>query len=184
MNPNSRSQRRRTSPRSNIAAVSPTKSASQSPETGDLLARYIADLQEVRAHRSASLLPPLQAAWGGWLDQLPFDWIVTLTFAVQVHPEQARKRWLRWIRALEHHPARPVGIELIWARADEQQRRQVIHFHALIALVGSVSIVSASKLWERIGGGWAHIRRYQSGLGGAYYISKGGDVELSPVWFD
>jgi hypothetical protein len=117
-------------------------------------------------------------------DPLQFDWIASLTFAVYVHPEQAHKRWLRWIYAVQHHPDRPGSIDLIWARADEQQRRRVIHFHALIALVGSVSIFSAAKLWERIGGGWAHIRPYQAGLGGAHYISKGGDVELSPVWFD
>lgn len=181
----SRRSRSRTLIRSSKPHITPMPAANAvqpPPADGELKARYVADLQRIRAERIAP--HSLARAWGDWLDPLPFDWFVTLTFPVQVHPEQAHKRWRRWIRALEHHPKRPAGIDLIWARADEQQRRQVIHFHALIALVGSVPIFSAGKLWERIGGGWAHIRPYQSGLGGAYYISKGGDVELSSVWFD
>jgi hypothetical protein len=130
------------------------------------------------------MIPPLQAIWGDWLSSFSWDWFVTLTFAVDVHPEQARKRFLRWLDAVEHHPLRPAGIALIWVRADEQQRRQVIHSHALLACVGNVPIIGASTIWQRIGGGWAHIRPYQAGLGGAHYIAKGGDIELGPVWFD
>lgn len=163
--------------------ASPPNIAPQAPADGKLQARYRADLQRARVERSASL-PPLQAAWGDWISSCPWDWFVTLTFAVDVHPEQARKRTQRWLDAVEHHRNRPAGIPLIWVRADEQQRRQVIHSHALLAVVGSVPIMAASRLWQRIGGGWAHIRPYQPGLGGAYYIAKGGDIELSPVWFE
>ncbi len=147
-----------------------------------LHAQYKVDLQEIRAQLSATL-PPLQAAWGDWLASFKWNWFVTGTFAVDVHPEQARKRWLRWIDVLEHHPDHSPALPIIWARADEQQRRQVIHCHALIASVDGVSIFGAAKLWQRNGGGWAHIRPYSSGRGAAYYLAKGGDIELGPHWF-
>jgi hypothetical protein len=171
--------------RDSIKSRSATAAADTAPQpsTNDTLrTQYRAELQKVRAQLS-SALPPLQAAWGDWLASFGWKWYFTGTFAVDVHPEQARKRWLRWIDALEHHPDHSPRFPLIWARADEQQRRQVIHCHALVASVDRVSIFAAAKLWQRNGGGWAHIRPYNSGRGAAHYIAKGGDIELGPHWF-
>lgn len=157
------------------------RSSNQSADD-KLPALYQAELQKARTQISATL-PPLKAAWGDWLIGFSWEWWVTTTFAVNVHPEQARKRWLRWIDVLEGHPDHSPALPIIWARADEWQRRHVIHCHALIASVDRISIFAAAKLWQRNGGGWAHIRPYSSGRGAAYYLAKGGDIELGPHWF-
>ena len=147
-----------------------------------LMAKYQADLAAHRATRSAGL-PPLQAAWGTFLQPHPWDLFVTLTFANPVHPEQGRKRFLRWITALERHPARRANGAVVCERGYEHQRRHVIHYHLLLAGVDGIPIFAAIHAWHRIGEGGADIRRYSPGRGGAFYIAKGGDVELSPTWF-
>jgi hypothetical protein len=44
--------------------------------------------------------------------------------------------------------------------------------------------MAAMKGWENLGGGWARIDIYRHDLGGAYYLAKGNNVEVGPVWFD
>jgi len=127
----------------------------------------------------------VQKAIGDWVYRRPWNWFVTLTFAAQVHPEQADKRYLRWIAALTHHPARRAAPgPVVWARGTELQGREVIHYHALIAGVAPISVFAASKLWEKIGGGHARIYPYTWDLGAAYYFGKAGDVDFSSTWFD
>ncbi len=143
----------------------------------------LSELETWRALASPSL-PPIQREWGDWLGPFPWIWFVTATFANPVHPEQARKRWGRWIHDLEAYewrwPLRPI----IWAVGWERQRRGVLHIHALVARVEDVPSFVAMRRWERIGGGYARIVTYDPAKGAAYYIAKGGDVELSPVWFE
>ncbi len=148
-----------------------------------LMVHYRAELAATRARLSAAL-PPLQAAWGEFLRPHPWAWFVTLTFADPVHPEQANKRFRRWIAALERHPDRCAHGPIVWARGDERQRRQVVHFHALLAGVEKIQIFAAINLWRRIGGGWARIEPYDPSRGGEFYIAKSGDVELSATWFE
>ena len=69
-----------------------------------LMALYRADLDAVRA-KLAAHLPPLQREWGTWLRPWPWDWFGTFTFASPVHPEQADKRWRRWVWAIQHNGA-------------------------------------------------------------------------------
>jgi hypothetical protein len=122
---------------------------------------------------------------GDWLRRLPWDAFATLTLAEPVHPEQADKRYMRWIAALTRHPARRAAHgRVIWARGTELQRRGVIHFHALIAGIAPIPVFAASKLWEQIGGGHARIYPYTWSLGAAYYFGKAGDVDFSATWFD
>jgi len=122
-------------------------------------------------------------SWGDFLHRLPFDWFLTLTFPTPVHPEQAAKRWQRWVATLQRHPDRAGAGPLVWARAEERQTRGVIHFHGLLAGIAGIPRMAAIRLWERAGGGWGRIEIYRQDLRGSYYVAKRGDIELSPSWF-
>ena len=94
------------------------------PDAG-LMALYRADLDAVRAELAAHL-PPLQREWGNWLRPWPWEWFGTFTFASPVHPEQADKRWRRWVWAIQHNGARSTRSPVVWVRGDEQQEQGVI----------------------------------------------------------
>lgn len=108
-----------------------------------------------------------------------------MTFQVQVHPEQAAKRWTRWIRVLERVQRHQVR----WARALEYQRRGVVHYHALIWFGGREQghRLKAMARWEEIGQGFARIVTYDHGRGAGYYlgkyVAKGGEVDLGGLWW-
>jgi hypothetical protein len=143
-----------------------------------------AGLKEARLLGSSSL-PALQQAWGNFIRDRPWDVFATCTFQDQVHPERANKLWNAWIHGVEHSRFRISKPQpIIWARATELQRRGVYHYHALLANVAGVPLFVAMRLWEQIGGGFARILPYDVHRGAAYYIAKGGEIDLSPCWFD
>ena len=116
-----------------------------------------------------------------------WDWYATMTFAHHVHPEQAGRRWARWLRALEKQAACRVR----WARALEWQKREVLHYHALVwfeqqDLAGGPPRLAAMKKWEEIGGGFSRIVAYDPARGGGYYlgkyVAKGGEVDVGGRW--
>jgi hypothetical protein len=119
----------------------------------------------------ASKTPPATVSEGyrAWLSQFAWDWFGTLTFDGPIHPEQAAKRWSRWLRLLESRGGR----EIRWVRASEYQQRGVLHFHCLLAEVGSTACMAAKTEWERIGGGHARIVHYDPRLNGIGYLAKG-----------
>jgi hypothetical protein len=144
---------------------------------------YRAELARVRAEEFPSV-PPTQWGWYDFLSPHPWTWFVTLTFASPIHPEQAGKRWARWINALERHSSRrPKLTPVIWARGDERQSRGVLHYHALVGNVLGVPEVTALRLWERLGGGFGRITPYDRSRLGALYIAKDGNVGLSDAWW-
>jgi hypothetical protein len=129
--------------------------------------------------------PDLQAPLGQWLGTFPWDWYATMTFAEPVHPEQAVKRWDRWVRDLERRQAHRVR----WARALEYQKRGVIHYHALVWFGGASQAhrLTAMDQWVLIGGGFARIVTYDPHLGATHYlgkyIAKGGEIDLGGKWW-
>jgi len=129
-------------------------------------------------------IPLWQWGWHDFLYRYAWTWFVTLTFGSAIHPEQASKRWVRWVDALQRHPSRrPKLTPVIWARGDELQARGVLHFHSLVGNVLGVPEFAGLRLWERLGGGFARIALYDRSRLGSLYIAKGGDVELSePFW--
>lgn len=166
-----------------LSSKTAAKPAAETPEHADaMLSRYRADLADFREQRAAKL-PPVQRAWGTWLFDFPWEQFVTLTFRQAIHPEQAHKRLLRWLNALDHDPSRDKHQPVIWTCGEERQGRGVIHYHLLVAGVAGIKVEVAISLWTRIGGGWIDLRPYNRQLGAAYYIAKGGHVELGPAWF-
>lgn len=129
--------------------------------------------------------PDLREPTGTWLAQFPWDWYATMTFTEPVHPEQAAKRWERWVRDVEHDKRQRVR----WVRALEYQKRSVVHYHALIWFGGATEArrLTAMDRWEVIGGGYARIFAYDPTLGATHYlgkyISKGGEIDYGGKWW-
>jgi hypothetical protein len=139
---------------------------------------------------------PMIGAWVEFLKDYEWQWFATLTFKDAVHPEAAGKRFNYWTRLLDDsngvpckksktHPKR-----VRWARGLEWQKRDVLHFHAVMGNVPTELDTSAYRdLWART---WLEIGRtgYASifpveKVGGvvgyiAKYCAKGGEIDLSP----
>lgn len=138
----------------------------------------------------------LPAAWAELMGRHEWEWFVTLTFRESKHPEAADKCWRYWVRcldrsllgprALRDHPERGT----VWVRGLEWQRRDVVHFHALMQWEGGLDTKAGRfdwmREWERIGGGMARIFPVRSQVEAARYVSKyvtkGGEVDLSPSY--
>ena len=130
------------------------------PDAG-LMKVYRADLDAVRADLAAPL-PPLQREWGKWVRDFSWDWFGTFTFPSAIHPEQADKRWTRWVWAIQRSGGRTTRDPVVWVRGAERQERGVFHYHALLGRVAGVGLFGAVRLWEGLAGGWAKIEPYNN----------------------
>jgi hypothetical protein len=138
---------------------------------------------------------PLDDGWVAFLKDYEWQWFATLTFEDAVHPEAASKRYVYWTRLLDEaygvpkkkradHPRR-----VRWARGLEWQKRDVLHFHAVIGNIPTESDTRAERgywqeKWFELGRtGIARIWPVESAEGVVQYIakycSKGGEVDLS-----
>jgi len=131
----------------------------------------------------------LQEGWIEFVSKFePFELYCTLTFLEDIHPEQANRRFKRFIRKINEslygRRYREQGKGIYWVRALEYQRRQVIHFHALLGGgVYKLHRLRTMKLWENEkGNGMARIEKYNPTLGARHYlskyVSKGGEIDL------
>jgi hypothetical protein len=138
----------------------------------------------------------LQAAWVHVLAAYDWQWFVTCTFREAVHPERADKAFRYWVKLIDaarlgpnyRSPSRE-PLRTRWVRALEWQKRDVLHYHALIGNLGEYDSAEACRRvwadeWDRIGG-FAHIDTIGlvRGVCGyvAKYVSKGGQIDLSPT---
>lgn len=86
----------------------------------------------------------------------PFDWFVTHTFhKIHPSPKTAWKLYNRWIRLLNEEifgrRFREDGTGIIHVTSMEYQKRDCIHFHALIKGVPDhISRIKYAKVWENI----------------------------------
>ncbi|HEY3285811.1 MAG TPA: hypothetical protein VGJ96_01680, partial [Gemmatimonadaceae bacterium] len=140
-------------------------------------------------------------AWREFVSRYPWSWFGTFTFAREVHPEAADKRYRVWASKLSRSLygarwyKRQSGV--YWIRALEMQRRGVIHYHAL---VGAARLARADdrlaranrRAWEaewlEIGRGFARLETPRSiGCVSGYcakYVAKGGEIDLGGVFPD
>jgi hypothetical protein len=133
----------------------------------------------------------LRDAWIQFIRKLePLDWFATFTFREPVHPEQANRRYHRFIRTLNETTYgkryREKGLGVYHINALEWQKRDVLHFHSLIG--GGVSNLDQfywMELWNR-DNGFARIFPYQSSGAPGYvskYVVKGGEIDIYlPPW--
>ncbi len=123
--------------------------------------------------------PQLLAAWVDFLGRWTWDWFATLTFPRAVHPESADKRFRLWISKIN----RAIPDQVRWVRALELQRREVIHYHALLGGGGVSELHRLSWMdeWSDVAG-WARIERPRSDQAVRRYCGKytlkGGDVDV------
>jgi len=112
--------------------------------------------------------PTLQEGWIEFVSKFePFELYCTLTFIEDIHPEQADRRYKRFIRKINEslygRRYREQGKGIYWVKALEYQRRDVIQS-------------------ER-GNGMARIDKYNPTLGARHYLSKyvsksGGEIDI------
>lgn len=149
----------------------------------------------------------LRDQWVCLLSRYRWDWFCTFTFRTQAHPETASKSFRFWVAKLNRslygrnwykHPDRSV----VWVRALEWQRRNVIHYHALLASpeVADLNQIARRSIWAKewnalgrddptkktsgTGPGFALIERARNEIAVNAYISKyvikGGEIDVSP----
>ena len=134
----------------------------------------------------------LAESWAEFLARFEWQWYCTLTFREEVHPEQADKIFKRWIRQINQkvysrsyykHPGR--GIK--WVRAQEDQKRGVLHYHALLADDKDLNVQLLRKDQEAIWNGLAGFATiypitYSLQAVTSYvskYVTKEGEIVLS-----
>ena len=127
----------------------------------------------------------LREAWVALLGRWQWEWFCTFTFHDLVHPEAADKRFrvlisqanrvLYGVRWAKH------GAGLRWVRALEYQKRDVIHYHALIAGVQDLRRLYWMDRWHELAG-YARIEPVESAAAVSRYVSKyvvkGGEIDL------
>jgi len=138
----------------------------------------------------------LQTAWVHFLAGYEWQWFVTCTFREAVHPERADKAFRYWVGLLDefrlgrkYKRSCHWHMRSRWVRALEWQKREVLHYHAL---VGNLEFTFGAQLmrsfwkdeWDRIGG-FGRIDQVTQ-VGGvcgyvAKYVAKGGQVDCSPT---
>ena len=133
----------------------------------------------------------LTAAWLNLLGRYRFDWFMTGTFRDSVHPEEAAKRFRRFINDLNRSLygrrwMRQPGGGVYWVVGWEMQRRDVLHLHVLIGDVEDLNN-RARRLtwmdhWNRLAG-FARIEAIVDHQAVARYVckyvAKGGEIDLS-----
>jgi len=152
----------------------------------------------------------LKEAWVEFIKRYePFTWYVTLTFQEPKHPESADKAFFRWIRHINEslygrrYRERKKGVT--WFKCLEYQKRDVIHFHCLLAdpHLYKLKRLDFMKAWEynchprkawaydsnpdiELVNGYARIFKYDATRGAVNYCSKyvlkGGEIDayISP----
>ena len=113
-----------------------------------------------------------------------------MTFRHPVHPEAADKRFRVWVSLInrELYGVRWArhGDGIWWARALEWQRRDVVHYHALLGGAGLDALrrLSWMDAWTELAG-WARIEPPRAGDAVRGYVSKyvvkddaGGELDL------
>ena len=111
--------------------------------------------------------------------------VLYFTFRDLVHPEAADKRFRvllsqanRMLYGVRWHKH---GEGIRWVRALEYQKRDVIHYHALMAGVQDLRRLTWMDRWHELAG-YARIESIESAAAVARYVSKyvvkGGEIDL------
>jgi len=120
-----------------------------------------------------------------FLRQWTWQWFCTFTFREIIHPEAAGKRFRLFISMVNQELYGPrwhkKGQGVKWVRALEQQRRGVIHHHALIAGVDDLRRLTWMDIWNELVG-FSRIEPIRDDIAVRRYVSKyvvkGGELDL------
>lgn len=144
---------------------------------------------------------PIENAWIDFLKVHDWRWFGTFTYKDPIHPEAADKQFRLWAKRLDERNGvqsrKPADHyrRCMWVRGLEWQKRNVLHYHALIGNIPAFSGQDERALseleWLTISGGFARIEQIESVESSiaycAKYTAKGGEVDFSanlkPDWF-
>lgn len=156
----------------------------ESPSDIALVAKLIA---EYRNHPKVRL----RDQWGKFVERWPWEWFITLTFKDDAHPERAFKLFKVWKNRLNKlifgprwHKRPPFGVT--WIVAFELQKSGRVHLHALMSGVGQTRRLDAMDDWyslDELAGFpriWPVANNCAVSRYVTKYVTKGGDIELSP----
>lgn len=111
-----------------------------------------------------------------------------LTFKDPTHPEAADKVFMKWLHILNRevfgvrYYNRKKTDGILWARALEMQKCEVIHFHVLMSRVpGEIRRLWMMDEWSKLAG-YARIHPFVQAAGAELYIckyaAKGGEIDF------
>lgn len=134
----------------------------------------------------------LSGAWTGFISDLEekygqYQWFGHFTFAEPLHPEQANKRWMRFVREINTklygRRFREHGDGITWARGQENQRRDAIHFHGFFGNgVKKLRRLDFMDIWQGMCEGYCRIWPYDGKMNAVSYITKyvvkEGDIDV------
>jgi len=138
----------------------------------------------------------LKDAWINFIKRYePYSWYSTLTFQEPKHPESADKAFFRWIRyineSLYGRRYREKKKGVTWIKCMEYQKRDVIHFHCLLADPNLYKLkrLDFMDAWltdcyrsKELVNGYARIFKYDATRGAVNYCSKyvlkGGEIDV------
>lgn len=136
--------------------------------------------------------PTMNQAWIDFINTLEqrygvFEWFGHFTFAVPLHPEQANKRWLRFVRLINRklygnrHYKHGEGVT--WIRGQEDQRREAIHFHGFFGNgVHKLRRLDFMDIWNDVAGGYCRIWPYDGRTNAkeyvVKYVTKAGQIDV------
>jgi hypothetical protein len=125
---------------------------------------------------------PLQIAWVDLIDNVEnkfgnLEWFGHFTFAEPLHPEQADKRWRRFVREINrklygnrHYKH---GDGCTWVRGMENQRRDAIHYHGFFGNgVHKLRRMDFVDLWHETAEGICRIYAYDGDVNAKWYMTK------------
>lgn len=139
--------------------------------------------------------------WADFLRDRRWDLFGHFTFPHEVSERIAEVVWRKYVHKLNrfHYGVgytkrrkqasiyAGTQIEIRWARAQEQQTRGAIHFHAVFAGVRkelNASVLQAAQAWRKLTGGDVHsvvVLPYDPTKGGIEYMCKKLDVDRRPL---
>jgi len=118
------------------------------------------------AIRAAKVRRKVHDSWAEWLDEIPWDHYVTLTFRRNSGPDRARRTFTAWIRCLEQEAEMP----LFWfVGFEDGPLNGRLHMHCLVGNTRDLPANYIAKKWKH---GFSRIDLYEKDRGATHYITK------------
>jgi len=107
----------------------------------------------------------LHVEWGDWLSTFAWTHCVTLTFNPFISPSNVLTFFRRYVSQLE----KTTRANVYWYAAVEGADLGFPHIHAVLMVVGSLSLNELRRHWKK---GISSVAKYDRERGVAYYITK------------
>ena len=121
-----------------------------------------------------------RAAWGEWLESLPWNHFATLTFKYDTSSDAAVREFNRWVRRLEQRAQGRLG----YFRVIEAGSGRLLYLHVLIGGTQGLGVSSVKASWQN---GMSEVVVYKPHGGATRYVCKGletgeYDLRLPRTW--